>query len=67
MLPIEAGHLYELYYFDKQWHLIGRQLAKENRLIFEDVPSGALLLLKDKTKGQEERIFEYVNNQQIWY
>ena len=64
---IEAGHLYELYYFDKQWHLIGRQLAKENRLIFEDVPSGALLLLKDKTKGQEERIFEYVNNQQIWY
>lgn len=64
---IEAGHLYELYFFDTSWHFVGRQLAKSSQLTFENVPCGALLLLKDKTKGLEERIFEYNNNQQIWY
>ena len=64
---VEPGHLYELYYFDTSWHFIGRQLAKGCQLTFNHVPCGALLLLKDKTKGQEERIFEYNNHQQIWY
>ena len=64
---IEADHLYELYYFDTKWHLLGRQLSDSQSLTFDNIPHGALLLLKDKTKGQEERIFEYCNNSQIWY
>lgn len=64
---IESGHLYELYYFDTKWNLLERRLSKSNSLTFENVPKGALLLLKDKTKGKEERIFEYANNKQVWY
>lgn len=64
---VEKGHLYELYYFDTDWHLIGRQVSKGTHLTFSQVPCSALLLLKDKTKGQEERIFEYIDNRQVWY
>lgn len=64
---IEIGHLYELYYFDTSWKRIARKLATERILTFEHVPVGALLLLKDKTKGREERIFEYENGKQVWH
>lgn len=64
---IEKGHLYELYYFDTSWNLIGRKIANEEWESFKNVPKGALLLLKDKTKGQEERIFEYIDGFQKWH
>lgn len=65
---IQSGHLYELYAFDTYWHLMDRVYARNNdSLIFHHVPQGMLLLLKDRTKGHEERIFEYKNKQQIWY
>lgn len=64
---VEKGHLYELYYFDTEWHLIERQIAQKGELTFKNVPSNALLLLKDKTAGIEERIFEYKNGEQIWH
>lgn len=64
---VEPGHLYELYYFDTEWHLLGREYSRKDYLEFQNVPVGALLLLKDKSAGKEERIFEYVNNQQIWH
>lgn len=64
---VEPGHLYELYYFDYQWHLIARRVAQGDNVTFDNVPTNAILLLKDKTKGREERIFEYKGNQQIWY
>jgi hypothetical protein len=65
---IQKDHLYELYGFNSSWELLGRCYSKENApLAFDRVPSGMLLLLKDKTKGKEERIFDDVNNEQIWY
>ena len=64
---VEKGHLYELYYFDTSWHLTGRQIADGDALIFKNVPHGSILLLKDKTAGKEERIFEYANGKQVWY
>lgn len=64
---VEKGHFYELYYFDREWHLISRKAAKEEYLVFENVPVGALLLLKDRTEGVDERIFVYNKGQQIWY
>lgn len=64
---VEPGHLYELYYFDRGWRLAGREVAKCNHLVFDGIPSGALLLSKDRTKGHEERIFEYRDNRQVWY
>ena len=64
---VEKGHLYELYYFDTSWKSIGRQIAQKESLMFKDVPEDAILLLKDKTAGQEERLFEYRNGVQIWH
>ena len=64
---IEKGHLYELYLFDTSWQLIERKIADSDTLTFNGVPYGCLLLLKDKTAGKEERIFEYENNQQVWH
>jgi hypothetical protein len=31
------------------------------------VPKGAILLLKDLTKGREERIFMVENGKQVWW
>lgn len=64
---VERGHLYELYYFDTEWHLVSRAYSKGESLDFSRVPKGALLLLKDKTKGTEERIFEYVDGKIEWH
>lgn len=63
-----AGQLYELFYFDKEWVSLGVELGdKTHVLIYDNVPDGALLLLKNHTKGIEERIFTYENGEQIWW
>jgi len=64
---VEQGHLYELLWFDTDWHLAGRVFSKKDNLEFGDVPKGALLLLKDRSGGVEERIFEYVDGRQVWH
>ncbi len=64
---IEKGHLYELYYFDTSWRLIERKVASDEELFFDNVPQNSLLLLKDRTAGKEERIFEFKDGKQIWY
>lgn len=65
---IQKGHQYELYGFMKSWTLLGSTCAEDNGCLkFNNVPQGIILLLKDRTKGKEERIFEYKENRQIWY
>ena len=36
-------------------------------LTYKDVPSHGLYVLRDKTKGWEERIFTYEDDQQVWW
>lgn len=66
---IQKGHLYFLCGYDNGWKIIGRYFAKSNnqKLVFQNVPRNVLLLLLDRTKGKEERIFWYKNNKQVWY
>lgn len=65
---IEIGDDYELFYWtNHQWKSLGQQQATGSRLIFEDCPSNGLYLLRDHTKGKEERIFTYENNEQVWW
>ncbi|URW80382.1 discoidin domain-containing protein [Xiashengella succiniciproducens] len=66
---IRDGELYELFYWDKTWKSLGQQYgsAETYRLSYENVPSGALFLLRNHTKGVEERIFTYENNKQVWW
>ncbi len=61
------GHEYELFYYDKAWISLGKQIAKTYSLTYKNVPDNALLYLKDCTMGKEERPFTYVNGKQIWW
>ena len=66
---VEMGDTYELYYWSANgdWELLGSKKATSNYLQFTNIPSGGLYILKDVTKGVEERIFTYENGKQIWW
>ena len=36
-------------------------------LVYPDAPSNALFLLRNHTKGQEERVFTYEGDRQVWW
>ena len=56
---IRKGDVYELFYTQgDRWVSAGRKTADSDELHFS-VPKGALLYLKDYTRGSQERIFEY--------
>lgn len=61
------GDQYELLYYDDGWMSAGLKKSEDFKVTFENVPDGALLWLRDITKGKEERIFTYENGKQIWW
>ena len=63
---ISEGDTYELFMWDGRWVSLGRQTATCRHLDYTDVPKGALLLLKDLTKGKEERPFVYRDGKQVF-
>ena len=65
---VVPGHDYELAYWNKdRWRAIGRQHSNDYSLTFDNIPSGALLILHDLTEGKEERPFTLNNGRQIWW
>ena len=64
---VVAGHNYELFYYNNGWKSLGKIQSKGYSIRFTKVPIGALLLLKDHTKGKEERPFLYKNGIQEWW
>ena len=55
---IEPGDTYELYFWDDDdWQSLGTKVAETVSLHYDNIPKNALLLLVDKTKGQEHRVF----------
>lgn len=64
---VEPGDTYTLYYWDGRWREIGTKTAYAHEITFDGVPENALLLLSDRTKGKEERIFTYKDGEQIWW
>lgn len=64
---VERGDIYELkYYYENQWISLGVQRATFNFLLYENVPKGAILWLRNLTKGKEESLFEYINGVQVF-
>lgn len=61
------GDKYELLYYENDWKSIGVKESKGFELTFDGVPSGAILWLRDITKGREERIFTIDNGNQKWW
>lgn len=65
---IKYGDLYELYYWNKfEWISLGKKIALSDNLIYDQAPIDAIFLLRNLTRGSEERIFTYENNKQIWW
>lgn len=65
---VQKGQEYELLYMDIDgWQSMGRKIADADSIIYENVPSEAIYLLKNRTKGREERVFSYENDKQIWW
>ena len=66
---IEIGDVYELYCWNVigHWDLIETKEAIDNVIYFNNIPSGGLYILKDVTKGAEERIFTYDGSKQVWW
>ena len=66
---IREGDIYELFYFSVYGLMsLGRRTGiKNGTLYYENVPSNALYLLHNHTRGREERIFTYENGKQVWW
>ena len=65
---IEPGDEYELLYWrDGGWQSLGRKIATDIYLVYENSPTNALFLLRNHTKGVEERIFTYENDRQVFW
>lgn len=55
---IWPGHIYELLYRgSEEWVSLGMQEAQTETFNYSNVPAGCLLLLKNYTRGREERLF----------
>lgn len=60
------GQDYELLYFEPSgWKSLGRKVSKDFFIEFE-APENAVLLLKNHTKGNEEQVFIYHDDKQIF-
>lgn len=65
---IHPGDIYELYYHagTENWKFIERRQADTTFITFSNVPVGAMLWLRDITRGQEERAFYYKDGRQVF-
>jgi hypothetical protein len=66
---IRDGELYELFYWDNKWISLGQQTGSNEtyKLTYINAPVNALFLLRNLTKGVEERIFTYEGGKQVWW
>lgn len=64
---IRPGDTYELFYaHDRGWQSLGIRQAKSDSLLYDNVPVGSLLYVRNHTRGVDERIFMYKDGKQIW-
>ena len=63
---VRPDDVYELFYCDRDWKSAGKIKAAADSLVFRDIPVNTLLLLRNHTRGLDERIFIYENGSQLW-
>lgn len=65
---IEIGDKYELrLWTGSGWRVLAMVRAKSDILRLRNMPSKGLYVLRDMTKGQEQRIFTYEGGKQVWW
>lgn len=63
---VRPDDVYELFYCDKDWKSAGKIKATADSLVFQGIPVNTVLLLRNHTRGLDERIFIYENGVQLW-
>ena len=56
---IRPGDTFELFYCDGDWKSAGMMIAITDSLVYRNIPKDVLLLLRNHTRGVDERIFVY--------
>lgn len=65
---IEIGDKYELrVWTNEAWKVLATVKAKTDVLSLKNMPRNGLYLLKDVSKGDEQRIFTYEDDKQVWW
>jgi hypothetical protein len=63
---IRPGDTFEVFYCDRKWKSLGVIKNAPDSLAYSNVPVNALLLVKNHTRGVQERIFTFEKGKQIW-
>lgn len=63
---IRPGDTFEVFYCDKDWKSLGIIKNTSDSLVYTNVPENALLLIKNHSRGIQERIFTYEDGEQKW-
>ena len=63
---VRPGDVYELFYCERDWQSAGTIKRLPIHWCFGIIPENALLLLRNHTRGKDERIFVYENGEQQW-
>ena len=65
---VTPGDVHEfLYWNDNQWTSLGKRVADDIVLVYENIPVGALYRIRNLSRGKDERIFTYKNDEQVWW
>ena len=68
MSTVREGDDYKLLYWgENAWVSVGRQLAIDTLLRYQQIPSVTLYWLRNHTRGREERPFTYENGKQVFW
>ena len=65
---VRKGDMYELLVcHGGNWLSRGIKISEADSLVYDSIPKGALLLLRNHTRGVAERLFEYKDGKQIYW
>lgn len=56
-----------LYWGGHQWVSLGKRVANDIVLVYENVPANTIYWIRNLSRGRDERIFTYENGKQVWW
>jgi hypothetical protein len=64
---LTPGVEYELFYWDDAWESLGKAIATDRPLLFDNVPAGCLYWLVAEGSDRDERPFSWADGEQHWW
>lgn len=68
MNSVQPNNNYELLYWNNEKFIsLGKKIATDTIIEFNNVPKNSVLWLRNLDVGKEERIFTWENGKQVWW